>query len=112
MKRVGCCVTALALMATMDAHAVDMDNRICTAAGYYEAEGNQFMYEIAQRVIVKNKLNSGYPCSEASKRGADVARKYKLPGKVVSADDQRVIEAANHFGNAVYDAILSRIKFD
>lgn len=112
MKRLCACFAALALLLVADVHAYDMDNHICTAAGYYEAEGNQFMYEIAQRVIVKNRLDAGGHCSEASKKGFDVARKYKTPGKVVSAEDQHTIDAATHFGNSVYDAILSRIKFD
>lgn len=102
----------LSLLLVGEVRAIDMDNHICIAAGYYEGEGNQFMLEIAQRVIAKNHLDSGGRCSEASKRGYDVARKHNAPGRVVSAEDQHVIDAATHFGNSVYDAILSRIKFD
>lgn len=111
MKRIGFCLAMLSPMLATDVHAMDMGSHICIAAGYYEAEGNQFMYEIAQRVIDKNHLSSGTACGEARKRGYD-ARRHQGAGKVVSAEDQHFIDAATHFGNSVYDAILSRIKFD
>lgn len=112
MHKVLSTLLALSAFLAADVKAIDMDNHICIAAGYYEAEGNLFMQEIARRVIAKNHLNANSHCADATKQGAEVAKRYKIPGKVVTIEDQRTIDAATHFGNAVYDSVLSRIKFD
>lgn len=92
--------------------ADDKDYSICEIAGFYEGDGNRFLYELALRIVDKNRLGSESECSVAMKNGKDVAIKFLKPGKSKTEEDSRILGEAAHFSNVVYDAILSRVKFD
>ncbi|MGZ5001363.1 MAG: hypothetical protein ACXV7F_13815, partial [Methylomonas sp.] len=52
------------------------DYSICEIAGFYEGDGNRFLYELASRVIDKNRLSGESECSAAIKNGKNVAIKF------------------------------------
>lgn len=92
--------------------AEDKPYSMCSVTGYFEGNDNRFMQEIAMRVVEKNRLNADTECTAAIKAGKEVAIKFAKPGRVKSEEDAAVINHAEHFSNLIYDAILSRVKFD
>lgn len=92
--------------------ASDNKYSICSVAGYYDGNGDRFLHELAVRVVDKNGLSADSVCVSATKAGKEVAIKFATPGKVKGESDAAVIGHAEHFRNLIYDAILSRIKFD
>jgi hypothetical protein len=85
---------------------------ICSVAGYFDGNGDQFLHELALRVVEKNGFANDSVCSSEIKFGREVAVKLHTPGKVKTAAEATVIGHADHFRNLIYDAILSRVKFD
>jgi hypothetical protein len=92
--------------------ASDKPYSMCSVAGYYEGNDDRFMQELAMRVVEKNRLTSDTECTAAYKTGKEVAIKFSKPGRVKNQEDAAVIDQAEHFSNLIYDAILSRVKFD
>lgn len=85
---------------------------VCRVAGYYEATGDRMLHELAARIIAKNRLSVDANCSAAIKIGHEVGAKFAKPGKVKNEQDSKVLDEARSFSNLIYDAILSRVKFD
>ena len=101
-------MSAISLAAT----ASDRVYSMCGVVGYFEGSGNQFMQEIALRVVEKNRLLTSPACENAIKMGKEVAIHHAKPGRVTSEAEAEVINHAEQFRNQVYDSILSRVKFD
>jgi hypothetical protein len=85
---------------------------ICKIAGYYDGVGDHFLHQLALRVIEKNKMTDETFCKTDSKFGNNVAHKFARLGKVESDEEMQVQMHAKHFGDLVYDAILSKIRLD
>lgn len=92
--------------------ASDKPYLMCGVAGYNEGSDNRFMRDIAMRVVEKNRLTEDPECTSAFRAGKEVAIKFSKPGRVKSEEDIAVINHAEHFSNLIYDALLSRVKFD
>lgn len=105
----------LLLLVVSAAHATETGDKrysMCSVAGYYDGSNNRFMSDIAMRVVEKNHLNSDSECTSAFKTGKDLGIKFSKPGRVKNEEESEIINDATHFGNMIYDAILSRVKFD
>lgn len=85
---------------------------ICKIAGYYEGNGDHFLHELSLRVIEKNQMADDTSCKTDVKLGNNVAHKYARLGKVESDEEMEVQMHAKHFGDLVYDAILSKIRLN
>ena len=85
---------------------------ICKIAGYYEGVGDHLLHELTLRVIEKNQMMEEISCKTDIKFGNNVAHKYSRLGKVESDDEMQVQMHAKHFGDLVYDAILSKIRLN
>ena len=85
---------------------------ICKIAGYYDGMNDHFLHAMALRVIEKNQMLDEISCQTEIKFGNNVAHKYSRLGKVETDDEMQVQMHAKHFGDLVYDAILSKIKLD
>ena len=103
---------SLPLLTLQPAIASEQNYSICRVTGYYEGKSDQFLYELASRVLAKNRLNIDPVCSDNIKLGREIGIKFSKPGKVKSEQDAEVMEEAAHFSNLIYDAILSKVKFD
>lgn len=93
-------------------HAADHDYFICRVAGYYEGNHDQFLYQAASRVLAKNRLSTDEACNENIKLGREVGIKFSKAGKAKNEQEAAVLDEAAHFSNLIYDAILSKVKFD
>ncbi len=105
----------LLLLAVTSAHAAESGDKrysMCSVAGYYDGGNNRFMSDIAMRVVEKNHLSSDSECTLAFKTGKELGIKFSKPGRIKNEEETEVINDATHFGNLIYDAILSRVKFD
>lgn len=105
----------LLLLTVSWSHAAETGDKrysMCGVAGYYDGGNNRFLSDIAMRVVEKNHLNSDSECAQAFKAGKDLGVKFSKPGRIKNEDESEIINDATHFGNLIYDAILSRVKFD
>ena len=85
---------------------------MCSVTGYFEGNGNRFLYELAARALEKNRFNADAECASALKFGKEVGFKFVKPGRVKTDEEAVVINHAEHFSNLVYDAILSKVRLD
>ena len=85
---------------------------ICKIAGYYEGTSDGFLHQMTLRVIEKNHMMDEISCKTDIKFGNNVAHKFFRLGKVESDEEAKVQMHAKHFGDLVYDAILSKIRLD
>lgn len=92
--------------------ASDHTYSICRVTGYYESNGDRFLYELASRILAKNRLTIDDHCHDNIRLGREIGIKFSKAGKVKNQQDTAVMEEAAHFSNQIYDAILSKVKFD
>lgn len=85
---------------------------MCSVAGYFEGNGNRFLYELAARALENNRFSADAECVSALKFGKEVGFKFAKPGRVKTDAEADVINHAEHFSNLVYDAILSKVRLD
>ena len=92
--------------------AEDKELSMCSVTGYFEGNGDRFLYGLAARALEKNRFNADQECTSALKFGKEVGIKFSKPGRVKTDEEAVVISHAEHFRNLVYDAILSKVRFD
>jgi hypothetical protein len=112
MKKLFLPILLMVLSWSLPVAAEDIEHSMCSVTGYYEGNGNRFLYEIAARALEKNRLNADSECSSALKFAKEVGVKFSKPGRVKNEEEAVVISHAEHFSNLVYDAILSKVRFD
>ncbi|QWF70062.1 hypothetical protein KEF85_11955 [Methylomonas paludis] len=91
--------------------AADNDFSICAVAGFYAANHNQFLTDLAERIAAKNNLFGDERCTLALKAGKDTGGRFSKPNEQRTDSDNLIIRQATHFSNLIYDSILSRVKF-
>jgi hypothetical protein len=112
MKKLFLPVLLMVLSWSLQVAAEDIEHSMCSVTGYYEGNGNRFLYELASRALEKNRFNADSECSSALKFAKEVGVKFSKPGRVKTEEEAVVISHAEHFSNIVYDAILSKVRFD
>ena len=90
---------------------VEKDFSICAVAGFYEADNNRFLTDLAERVAAKNNLFGDANCTQALKAGRETGARFSKPGAQRNETDALIIRQATHFSDMIYDSILSRVKF-
>jgi hypothetical protein len=112
MKKLFLPILLMVLSWSLPVAAEDIEHSMCSVTGYYEGNGNRFLYELAARALEKNRFNADSECSSTLKFAKEVGVKFSKPGRVKIEEEAVVISHAEHFSNLVYDAILSKIRFD
>lgn len=112
MKKLFLPLLLIALSWSLPVAAEDIEHSMCSVTGYYEGNGNRFLYELAAHALEKNRFNADPECFSALKFGKEVGVKFSKPGRVKTNEEAVVINHAEHFSNLIYDAILSKVRFD
>jgi hypothetical protein len=110
MNRHYFCLVGL-LLISFQANSAEKDYMICSVAGFYEANNNRFLTDLAERVAAKNNLFGDENCTIALREGKAAGERFSKPGAERRVTDYEIVRNATHFSNLIYDSILSRIKF-
>jgi hypothetical protein len=91
--------------------ANDKDYSICAVAGYYTADNNRLLTDLAERIAAKNNLFGDDKCTQALKDGKETGLRISKAGAVRTDQDYVIQRQAIRFSDLIYDSILSRVKF-